>query len=94
MKKVRLENIEIDLKEKLNIDRSNYFEIKLEDLPTFPENNIGKICDFLKVPNSFDHRPELRLEKVNYWQNTMSKTDIEMVNKRLGTYIAKVGYRI
>jgi hypothetical protein len=29
------------------LERSNYFEIKLEDLLAFPEKNISNICDLL-----------------------------------------------
>ncbi|TYB33258.1 MAG: sulfotransferase [Flexistipes sinusarabici] len=82
------------LQRKVNFEKHNYYEIKLEDLANDYENKIREITNFISIENEFISPPKLLLEKVNYWQKSMPKKDIEIVNSILGEEIEKMGYDI
>lgn len=82
------------LQKKVDFEKHNYFEIKLEDLANDYGNKIQDIGKFLGVENQFINPPKLTIEKVNYWQKSMSTKDIEVVNSILSEEIERMGYTV
>ena len=82
------------LKEKTDLNKHNYLELKLEDLAEDYTNKVNELTRFLDIKNEFIEPPLLTMEKVNYWKNTMPKKDIEAVNNILGNEIEIMGYTV
>ena len=82
------------LREKFDLATCRYCEIKLEDLATSPQSVLDKVTSFCTLDNRFSHLPDIELDKVIYWQKSMSSRDIKLVNEILGPYICEMGYEL
>jgi hypothetical protein len=77
-----------------NFDDYRYMEVRLEDLASDPEEILNDIASFIGVDNAFGPLPEIRIEKVNYWKDSLKSQDLQLINDMLGKYITKLGYSI
>lgn len=80
------------LREQIDLDKYNYLEIKIEELAVDCENKKYEITRYLDVSNSFINPPKINIAKVDYWKKKMSREDIVIVNKILGSEIEMMGY--
>jgi hypothetical protein len=77
-----------------NFHEYRYKEVSLEDLASYPEGILRDLALFIGLDNSYGILPEIRIEKVNYWKESLSKKDIHLINDILGEQITKLGYDI
>ena len=83
-----------DLKSKIDLNKYRYLELKLEDLAASPKSVLEKVASFCGLENQFENLPDITLDKVNYWQRTMTSQEKQLVNKILGSYIEQMGYEV
>ena len=79
------------VKEKIDFNKYNYLEIKLEDLAG-NRYTVNEIQEFLDIDTSFINPPKLTLEKAEYWKKSMSKADVDIVNRMLHDEIEQMDY--
>jgi hypothetical protein len=82
------------LKEGLDFNRHKYLEIKLEDIAASQNSAMERIAAFCGVDNSWNNVPEIRTEKVNYWQETLTEAKKEEITQILEPYIQLMGYEV
>ena len=81
-----------DIKARLDLGAFRYLELKLEDLAEDPVDTLAWISSLCGLDNRFEGVPEITLDKVHNWQETMSRDDQLLVNNILGNYIERMGY--
>lgn len=81
-----------DIKARLDFGAFRYLELKLEDLARDPVGTLAWISSRCGLDNRFQDVPEITLDKVQYWQEAMSRDDQLLVNNILGNYIELMGY--
>lgn len=83
-----------DVKGAIDLNRYRYLELKLEDLAASPQSALERIASFCGLQNPFENLPDITIDRVNYWQRTMTSQEIQLVNEILGSYIERMGYEI
>lgn len=83
-----------DLKRTIDLDEYSYLEIKLEDLCESPQSVLEHITSVCGLENNFENLPDMTPDKVNYWRQTMTGEEKQLVNEILGSYIGQMGYEL
>lgn len=83
-----------DLRSKLDLTGYKFLEYKLEDFASDPATVLEEITAMSEIENRFINPPEIKPERVDYWQNEMSAADIDQVNDILGSCIESMGYAV
>lgn len=83
-----------DLKRTLETDKYKYLEIKLEDLCEPGKSVLEQITSLCGLENNFENLPDITPDKVNYWRQTMTSEEKQLVNEMLGPYISQMGYEL
>jgi hypothetical protein len=83
-----------DIAAATNFDDYRYIEVSLENLALDSEGVLSDIASFVGVDNSYEPLPEISVEKVDYWKDSLSSQDLHFINGMLGDYITKMGYDI
>lgn len=83
-----------DLKEKIDVGKYRFLEIKLEHLAAYPDATLEKISEFCDLPNTYRNLPKISQDQVNNWQSVINHEDKKIANKLLGEYIVRLGYSI
>ncbi len=84
----------INLKRTIDLDEYSYLEIKLEDLCESPQSVLEQITSVCGLENNFENLPDITPDKVNYWRQTMTREEKQLVNEMLGPYIGQMGYEL
>ena len=84
----------INLKRTIDLDEYSYLEIKLEDLCESSQSVLEQIASVCGLENNFENLPDMTPDKVNYWQQTMTREEKQLVNEMLGPYIGQMGYEL
>lgn len=80
------------IKAGMNFEEYRYTEVSLEDLASDPEGILGNIAQFIGLDNCYGPLPEIEINKVNYWKDSLSIKDLNIINNILGNCITKLGY--
>jgi hypothetical protein len=83
-----------DLKRTLDLTKCRYFELKLENLATSPQAVLEEVLFFCGLENRYENPPQIKVDRVNNWQEMMSKQEVQLVNAILGPYIEQMGYEV
>jgi hypothetical protein len=83
-----------DIAAETNFDEYRYIEVGLENLASDPEGVLEDIADYIGLDNRYGPLPEIKIEKVNYWKDSLSSQDLDLINEMLGDYITMLGYDI
>lgn len=84
-----------DLKRKLENPKEQYLEIKLEDLVLKrTKKSLNLISEFLCVKPEFPGITELDRNRVGYWKDKLTSSQVRTCENILGEYISKLGYEI
>lgn len=83
-----------DIRRTIDPNTQRYLEIKVEDLADSPNGVLEQVALFCGLENHFYDLPPISSDKVNYWQNTMVRQEIEQINRILGNYIEQMGYKV
>ncbi|MFW6062889.1 MAG: sulfotransferase family protein [Chloroflexota bacterium] len=82
----------LDLRDELDAAQTPYFELKIEEIATAPEEQLTQLASAIGIEGAFRDLPAITLERVNYWRDTMSQEDQTVANDLLGPYIEAMGY--
>ncbi len=83
-----------DVRNSTDLNKYRYLEIKLEELAASPVTVLDEITSFCGLENRFENLPDIALNKVEYWRNTMTNQEIQLVNQLLSTHIEEMGYEV
>lgn len=83
-----------EIKKEVDLDQYRYLEMRLEDLAADPSGELERFALFSDLENCFTDIPDIQIEKVNYWQKSLSSAEIQTVNNTLGSYIERLGYTV
>jgi len=81
-----------DVKSSLSLNSNQYLELKLEDLAANLQATVQQVATFCQIENHFKDMPGVSVDRVNYWQNKMSKQDFHQITDILGPIIEQMGY--
>lgn len=82
----------LDVRNRMDVDQHRYLEMKIEEIARSPREQLERIVSFAGIDGSFGPLPEITLERVDYWRQTMPAEEQAVVNDLLGPYIEEMGY--
>lgn len=83
-----------DVKNSIDLNRDYYLELKLEDLVRAPHSILEQVAAFCTLEGHFKNLPDITPDRANYWQETMTAEDKQLVNTILGSCIERLGYEV
>lgn len=84
----------LDLRHNLDLQQIHYLELKIEEIAAAPEEQLRNLVSAIGLDGAFTDLPQITLERVEYWRETMPAEEQNVVNDVLGPYIEEMGYTL